>query len=1308
MKRVVVIVIMMLVAGIPISGFAQNTELGKKITASVKLLSSDAPKGLKQIWADLGGLSYQHSLSQDELIRKVNTRIDSIVLEDEYHLIVESLMTGFRNARKNPDVAMQLMFMVNSLGAGELNEHPDWKLEFRDYAFEHKWLTFYWYYGIDTYYDDEEKNLDRSNELFTQFGWAEETEFIGGNQDLLSLYELDPELAYYTGNRYLYDITDDSEFFTYAHFKNLKKWKTGELMRVWYIIRNSYELGMFDKAMLYANLVKNVDVDGRTEKAMHREIINNYELLKGNLFRPGDQKDTVRHNYMFGDRLAASASKDFEALIEKSNQGGLKREDIDKAAGKMDKYTKPFRKKNYIDYGFYDYDLMIATMYKSYGYTEKVNEYLNYLKEVDTLELNEFLAHDLTIVDYVDLRFNLARLYWGFDNARTEEELRKVEKIIYILDQQKPFIKFDKLDTLAMLNNLMAIHELGAPHADLKKQLQEIIKQLDGNGSKQFIDASLLFPGQIHQKMYLSVEIVRDILSLSEEASPNDNFDKYKTVGHPFIFGYNYQDFFDLLNQYHDELKNYGRLADFEPWYTTSINLSEKIKYSRALSMSEFYDDQFLISLYAEKNQLNKIRHLVAKWQTAASMRADTLSVVFAFMLAASNHQLSENLPYEVRKRNAQKYFELVKSRGNCSQCYVVSSKELFEVYLEMKDTANAKKILDDLSSKIKSNELIDLELNTMIYSIKLEYLIAVVSSKFNAGKNFKKELTEIASVCDLAQDLDPSKRDYFRLYKKWTELMAQQTVSTDETWSVFKSLHNGYLKNSYVYTDSDRKNYFKEISVYLDLLNWNLFLHPESEKITDIFDYLAYYKSFVGSSYADIKRYMQSNSDPELLQKMEMLNVIRKQTGHEREFKEYKMEKGILTDISKRQSTVEKPIYGFDQMITKLEERDRVVNFGSAINGLTGEIIYFALVAGKQMKAPQYVYLGTAEQLDQLAYKAYDVQMKSLVKPTQNDTTAYYYFWKPLEKFIPQGSRVYLMNEGIYHKVNLGTISYSGKNLCDFYRFQTILRIEEIGKSVEKLGSIRADIFGDPKFGIGYTWSNSITINELPNTESECDKISNLLTIADNSQVYVHLKSSATEDKFKAVVDPEILHVASHGFFIPQKEEVAQQKTYTGDVKFRSTGIDFQNTSDPMLRSGILFSGAQNTLNGYNIAIDAEHMEDGILTAKEALTLNLDSTKLVVLSACETGLGDIDPGQTVSGLQKSFKIAGADYLVLTLWAVDDKATAEFMIEFYRKLMDYHKTDNGIELAFFDAQKTFKSNPKYSHPFFWGAFVLLR
>ena len=136
----------------------------------------------------------------------------------------------------------------------------------------------------------------------------------------------------------------------------------------------------------------------------------------------------------------------------------------------------------------------------------------------------------------------------------------------------------------------------------------------------------------------------------------------------------------------------------------------------------------------------------------------------------------------------------------------------------------------------------------------------------------------------------------------------------------------------------------------------------------------------------------------------------------------------------------------------------------------------------------------------------------------------------------------------------------------------------------------------------------------------------------------------------------------------------------------------------NPLLRTGLLLTGAGDLLTKteYNY-----NEEDGILTAYEAMNMNLDQTDLVVLSACETGLGETKVGEGVYGLQRAFMVAGAKTLIMSMFKVDDTATQKLMVNFYQKWL---ATGNKRK-SFVEAKKELRN--EYSDPIYWGAFIMI-
>jgi len=190
-------------------------------------------------------------------------------------------------------------------------------------------------------------------------------------------------------------------------------------------------------------------------------------------------------------------------------------------------------------------------------------------------------------------------------------------------------------------------------------------------------------------------------------------------------------------------------------------------------------------------------------------------------------------------------------------------------------------------------------------------------------------------------------------------------------------------------------------------------------------------------------------------------------------------------------------------------------------------------------------------------------------------------------------------------------------------------------------------------------------------------------------------LKEAAVESAIKVRRSPRILHLATHGFFLPdQKIDPNQEqlsRSAASEIGRLSYGLE-----NPMLRSGLALAGANTWLKGGISPLEAE---DGLLTAEDVSGLDLLATELVVLSACETGLGEVWVGEGVFGLRRAFILAGARRLVMSLWKVPDKQTQELMVDFYKRMLQGQPSSEALR----EAQLALKAT--YPDPFYWGAFI---
>ena len=221
------------------------------------------------------------------------------------------------------------------------------------------------------------------------------------------------------------------------------------------------------------------------------------------------------------------------------------------------------------------------------------------------------------------------------------------------------------------------------------------------------------------------------------------------------------------------------------------------------------------------------------------------------------------------------------------------------------------------------------------------------------------------------------------------------------------------------------------------------------------------------------------------------------------------------------------------------------------------------------------------------------------------------------------------------------------------------------------------------------------LTFDPLPGTAAEGNALVALLP-----ETRLLTKTEATENALKQLQGPAILHVATHGFFLeiqPEQRSSIDEVTPFKSFQLQGGSISNQpfplvNTENPLLRSGLALAGFNPRQSG---------QEDGVLTALEAAGLDLRGTKLVVLSACETGVGEVANGEGVYGLRRAFAIAGAESQLLSLWTVSDEATKDLMVGYYKRLLE----QEGRSEALRQTQLAMLRGQQYQHPYYWAAFI---
>ncbi|MGC4020728.1 MAG: CHAT domain-containing protein [Cyclobacteriaceae bacterium] len=351
-----------------------------------------------------------------------------------------------------------------------------------------------------------------------------------------------------------------------------------------------------------------------------------------------------------------------------------------------------------------------------------------------------------------------------------------------------------------------------------------------------------------------------------------------------------------------------------------------------------------------------------------------------------------------------------------------------------------------------------------------------------------------------------------------------------------------------------------------------------------------------------------------------------------------------------------------------------------------TDSIIYVAMYVKNDNGRPKVIALPDGKKMETRYFRYYRNSIIGKVP----DQYSYKIFWEPIQKDIGQYATIFLSPDGVYNQINLEAIpTPDGKYVIDNSNIVTVSNTKDLYLRKVKsraAGSNTATMFGNPKFYI--TASTDRTISDLPGTEKEVSELEELLK-QKGWKTSEYMEESATEEQVKELQSPKIFHIATHGFYTP---------AITEDDAKQMTQSEAQLTENPLMKTGLLLKGAGDLLSKtkYNY-----NMESGILTAYEAMSLNLDKTDLVVLSACETGLGEVSNGEGVYGLQRAFLVAGAKVLIMSMFKVDDEATQKLILNFYKKWL----ISGNLRASFVEAKKELRAD--YPDPIYWGAFMMI-
>ena len=383
-------------------------------------------------------------------------------------------------------------------------------------------------------------------------------------------------------------------------------------------------------------------------------------------------------------------------------------------------------------------------------------------------------------------------------------------------------------------------------------------------------------------------------------------------------------------------------------------------------------------------------------------------------------------------------------------------------------------------------------------------------------------------------------------------------------------------------------------------------------------------------------------------------------------------------------------------------------------------DIQYVAFILKKEYTSPKMITLFTQKELDAIE-----------TKEIYNTTTLCNKLWGAMATELQGVKNIYFAPTGSLHSIAIETLPIDTLYINEKYNIYRLSSTRELALIKEKNQIKNIALYGGLIYDANASlieqenkkYKGKLKVSEqtidtlmirggasyLPATLNEVDTINKLFKEINNISTSYYTGITGTEESFKFLGGKEInlLHIATHGFYWDEnKTHWMKDKSFLNNISDNAG-----KEERALVRSGLLFSGANHALSGNPIK---GGIDDGVLTAKELANIDFRKLNLAVLSACQSGLGDVT-GEGVFGMQRGFKKAGARTLLMSLWTVDDKATAILMREFYHNLIIGKSKYEALR----NAQKYLrnyqevnedmsnKKTKKYSSPYYWAAFVLL-
>ncbi|HKM93154.1 MAG TPA: CHAT domain-containing protein [Prolixibacteraceae bacterium] len=797
-----------------------------------------------------------------------------------------------------------------------------------------------------------------------------------------------------------------------------------------------------------------------------------------------------------------------------------------------------------------------------------------------------------------------------------------------------------------------------------------------------------------------------------------------------------------ILNNQATYYRTIGNLSKAEENFIKGLEISEKSKNEFDIAL---YSNN-LAELYSELGRYKKAEDLYKKTVEIRKNILGENNVLYAVTLSNLATVLENQYKYEGVKELYEKSLKIIENLiGEENDSYTTTLSN-FANFLRTINDNNAEsyflktlEIQEQIFGTGHPNYAITLGNYAVLLSLREEYKKAIkigLKEVDILSKNFGFNHSSLISAYNNLS------LDYYH-----SEDYNNSFLYSNKSFEIFMS----ELKSIFAFSsNSSRNNYLaKNINILngYKAMTFNAFKKDKSYSSNEYNNEL-FLNSILLNTFIEIQQTILNSNDSSLINTYNKLKAIRGQINYlqfqpdqqdkitELEEKANQLDKQLTKASQAYQQNKENLNIQWQDIQKNLKEGEAAIQFISFPyynKQWTDSTLYCALVVKPGMESPAMIPLFEKKQLKPLLEKQlvpnelyasrgttvfYNTSQKAA-----NGQELYQLIWEPLQKELDSVNTVYIAPSGLLHKISFSAIPIdSTRLLCDQFELRRlsstrqlavhdIIEPETKNNRIALFGGIDYDLnnqfWSDSSLAStdiekimsrGFTpdstqRSNSFTY--LEGTKSEVQNISALMKKT-NYSVQNFTGSQATEDAFKKLSGQgnRVIHIATHGFFFPSEHQKPKEHD-----RFQPLGESrFKYIPNPLLRSGLLMAGSNRTWQG---DYPQQGLEDGILTAAEISEMNLFNTELVVLSACETGLGDINNSEGVFGLQRAFKLAGAKTIIMSLWKIPDKQTSMLMQAFYKNwLSGMNKNE-----AFKKAQLELRS--QFPEPYYWAGFVMV-